>query len=296
MASFPPDVLLIEQRGVLYTRFQQNRETELTAISRVALPESVFAHGALSPLLADPVPLVDALRRIATNRNLGNVSILLPDSWFRLHILTLESIPDRWAEADETVRWSLKRTLPSRTDEMRLAWRTIEKIGKGGRVAVLGASEEAISRLETALDTAGMKPVLIEPLGLSLWNALASSIEDDGKERLLLLARGDDMAIVLFRGERPLFYRSKRISASHDLMQEVRLSISYLRNQIGVGSPSLCWVAGDRVDADLRDLINTELETPVHVVTLDDAGIRSGSANTRGEEIAVVAAMGVFAA
>ena len=296
MASFPPDVLLIEQRGVLYTRFQQNKETELTAISRVPLPDSVFEHGALSPLLADPVPLVDALRRIAANRKLENVSVLLPDSWFRLHILTLESIPDRWAEADETVRWSLKRTLPSRTDEMRLAWRTIEKTGKGGRVAVLGASEESISRLEAALETAGLRPILIEPLGLSLWNALASSIENDGAERLLLLARGNDMAIVLFRGDRPLFYRSKRISEAHDLVQEVRLSISYLRNQIGIGSPALCWVGGDRVGADLRELISSELGTPVHPVALQDVGIRPGAIDTRGEEIAVVAAMGVFAA
>lgn len=296
MAAFPPDVLIIEPRGVLYTRFQQNRETELIAISRVPLTESVFAHGSLSPLVADPVPLVEALRRIASNRKLENVSVLLPDSWFRLHLLTLEAIPDRWSEADDMVRWSLKRMLPSRTDELRLAWRTMEKTGKGGKVAVLAASEDSISRLEKALETAGMHAVVIEPIGLSLWNALTGAVPNDGEDRLLFVARSGEMALALFRGDRPLFYRSKRISAAHDLLQELRLSLSYLQNQVGVRTPAICWTAGDQISADLRELITSDLGTPVHTVTLDDVGIRLGALDARGEEIAVAAAMGVFAA
>lgn len=296
MADFPPDVLLIEPRSVLYTRFQQTRETELTALSRIPLPESVFTQGSVSPVLADPTPLVDAFRRIAANRKLESVSVLLPDSWFRLHLLTLETLPDRWSEADEMVRWSLKRALPSRTDRLRLAWRTMEKTGKGGRVAVLAASEESIARLEDALESAGMAAALIEPAGLSLWNALSGPVPDDGRDRLLFVARSNEMALALFRGERPVFYRSKRISAAHDLMQEVRLSISYLRNQVGIDSLAICWVAGEHIDADLRNLLGSELDTAVHVVTLEDVGIHPGSIDVRGEEIAVAAAVGVFAA
>lgn len=296
MAAFPPDVLLIEPRGVLYTRFQRTREAELMAISRVPLAESVFGHGSVSPLLTDPVTLVEALRRIANNRKIENVSVLLPDSWFRLHLLTLETLPDRWSEADDMVRWSLKRNLPSRRDELRIAWRTMEKTGKSGRVAVLAASEDSISRIEKAIETAGMKAVLIEPIGLSLWNALSGPVPDDENDRLLFIARGGEIALALFRGERPLFYRSKRLTTGHDLMQELRLSISYLRNQLGVGSLEIGLVAGDQITPDLRDLIAAELDTPVHTVTLEDAGIRPGTIDVRGEEIAVAAAMGVFAA
>ena len=296
MAAFPPDVFLIEPRGVLYTRFQQTRETELVAISRVPLPDSAFSRGSLSPVLADPVPLVDALERIASNRKVENVSVLLPDSWFRMHILSLDRIPERWSEADEMVRWSLKRMLPSRTDELRLSWKTTEKSGKGGRVAVLAAAEDSISRLEKAIETAGMRAVVIEPVGLSLWNALAGPVPDDGHDRLLLVAREGEMAMALFRGERPLFYRSKRLSGAHDLIQEVRLSISYLKNQIGIESLEICWGAGDRIDPQLRDLITNELGVPIHPVTLEDAGIRRGTVDVRGEELAVAAAMGVFAA
>lgn len=296
MAAFPPDVLLIEPRSVLYTRFQQTRETELTALSRIPLPESVFTtDGSVSPVLADPVPLVEAFRRIATNRKVEDVSVLLPDSWFRLHLLTLESLPDRWNEADEMVRWSLKRLLPSRTDRLRLAWRTMEKSGKGGRVAVLAATEDSISRLEGALETAGMAAALVEPAGLSLWNAMSGTVPDDGRDRLLFIARSDEMALALFRGDRPLFYRSKRISAAHDLMQELRLSISYLRNQVGIEPLAICWVAGEQIDVEVRNLIASQLDTEVHAVTLEDVGVNPGTIDVRGQEIAVASAVGVFA-
>jgi Tfp pilus assembly PilM family ATPase len=172
----------------------------------------------------------------------------------------------------------------------------MEKTGKGGRVAVLAASEKSISGLEAALDTAGMRAVVIEPIAINLWNALAGAIQDDGQDRLLFVARANELALALFRGDKPLFYRSKRISASHDLMQEIRLSISYLRNQVGIESLAMCWVAGDQIGAELTELIATELDAPVHRVVLEDVGISPGAANIRGEEIAVIAAMGVFAA
>lgn len=296
MATFPPDVLVIEPRGILYLRFQRAGETDLTAISRVPLEKSVFRYGPISPAIADPAPLVEALGRIATNRRIDEVSVLLPDSWFKLHVLALDSLPDRRSDADEIVRWSLRRNLPGRTEELRMAWHTIERRGKGGRVAVLAAAEETISRLEKAIETAGMNAVVVEPIGLSLWNALTSSVPVDGEERLLMLAREDDLALVLFRGDKPLFYRSKRLVPQTDLTQEIRLSASYLKTQVGVGSLALCWVAGERIGAGLHDLIRTELDTPVHAVSLEDAGIRPGAIDVRGEEIAVAAAMGVFAA
>lgn len=296
MAAFPPDVFLIEPRGILYTRFQRDGRIELTALSRVPLAESVFVTGSTAPVLNEPVAMVEALGRIASNRKIENISVLLPDSWFKLHMLTLDTLPDRRSEADEIILWSLKRALPGRSNGLRLAWEIIERTGKGARVAVLETSGESVSRLETAIETAGMHAVVIEPLGLSLWNALAGAVPADGEERLLFLSRQQDLVLAVFRGDQPLFYRSKRISPQHDLIQEIRLSASYLKNHIGIGSPAICWVAGDRIETTLREAISRELNAPVHNITLEDVGLRAETVDVRGEEIAVAAAMGVFAA
>lgn len=296
MSAFPSDVLVVEPRGILFTRFQRNKEAEITAVSRIPLPEGLFEPGSISPLLADPVPFVDALRRLSTNRKIDGVSVLLPDSWFRLHLLSLDSIPERRAEADQVVRWSLRRALPGRSEELRLAWQVIERTGKGGRVAVLASTQDAMTRIEKAIETAGMDAALIEPIGISLWNALANRIPSDGAERLLMVARETDLALLLFRGERPLFYRSKRISPQTDLVQEVRLSSSYLKNQVGIGTLTACWTAGERIDESVRAAIQNELAVTPRPVTLPDVGLRPGAIDVRGEEIAIAAALGVFAA
>jgi Tfp pilus assembly PilM family ATPase len=297
MATFPSDVLLIEPRGILHTRFQRgHKETELTAISRTPLPEGTFGPGAVSPSVTAPAALTAALSRIGANRKKSEVAILLPDSWFRLHILPMDSIPDRRADADEMVRWSLRRSLPGRPDDLRLQWETVERSGGGGRVVVLASSEATVASIEAAARAAGMNPVVIEPLGLNLWNALVQGIAEDDAERLLVMSREGDMAMAMFRGSRPVFYRSKRLGAAHDLLQEIRLSASYLRNQAGLGTVAQCWVAGDVVDEDLVSVIEREFGRAPSKLRLSDVGLRLGAIDVGGEETAVAACKGVFAA
>jgi Tfp pilus assembly PilM family ATPase len=297
MAAFPSDVFLIEPRGILHTRFQRGRkETELTAIARTPLPEGTFGPGAVSPSVAAPAALATALTRAGARRKQSDVAILLPDSWFRLHILSMDNIPARRSDADEMVRWSLRRSLPGRPDDLRLGWEAVERQGSGGRVVVLAASEATLRSIEDAATAAEMNPVVIEPLGLNLWNALVQEIAEDDAERLLILYREGDMAMAMFRGRRPVFYRSKRLGAAHDLLQEIRLSASYLRNQEGLGIPVQCWVAGDAVDEELLSMVEREFGRAPSKVQLPEVGIRLGAIDAGREETAVAACKGVFAA
>ncbi len=55
------------------------------------------------------------------------VSLLLPDSWFRINIVELPSLPERDADAMDVVRWSLKKTLPIPPEQLRITYSVLSR-------------------------------------------------------------------------------------------------------------------------------------------------------------------------
>src|SRR5205085_127596 len=137
------------------------------------LPAGTFAPAVVTPDLADEGALADTLRRIRSETGRWDrVSILLPDSWFRINILDLQALPDAREEAEQVIRWSLKRTLPIDVSNLRIAF---EKISGGHgpvKVLTLSAVEKTLAALERVCAAAGLEVVLIETVGLNLWNAI----------------------------------------------------------------------------------------------------------------------------
>lgn len=292
--SFPPDVVVLDTDSLLHARFARGKSGLRLVQSRTwRMAADTFTPSLVTPQLANEASLTDALRRLRVETGAWQkVSVLLPDSWFRINIVELSSLPDREAEARDVVRWSLKRTLPIPPEQLRIAWTVLERSAGGARVLVLSALEETLAAIERLFAAAGFEVVLLEPVGLNLWNAIAVREPDGEADRLFLYVRDTDFTTAVFRGSQPLFVRSRQLHADRSIDQEIRLSASYLRDSLNVSTFASCHLAGNAPEA-VRTTLTEVFDTQVRPVSLRDY-VEDAPPGAVSGEAELTACSGVF--
>ena len=295
--GFPTEVFVLDSEGVLAARFARSgRSAALTYMRRYRFTEPPFAEAPVSPRLVKPAVLAEAIAR--ARKDLGGIdraSLLLPDSWFRLNLLDLPAAGDRETPQVELVRFAVKRTLPVRPEEVRFAWVPLQKNGTGQQVFAVGAMETSLTAIEAAFREAGISLSLIEPIGVNVWNAVAARVADASADRLFLHIGAAEFTMGIFHGANPRFLRSRLLSGSRTLEQEILLSASYMKSRLEWSSIAESWVSGNGVDERVLGSIQTEFEAPVHRALVEDfAHSDDPQAKAWGAEL--IACTGVFTA
>lgn len=293
--TYPPDVAVIDTDGVLHARLTAGKKNASVDYGRTyRLPEETFANSVVTPSLANEAALADVVRRMKMESGrIEKISLLLPDSWFRMNFVELPSLSDRPNEAMHAVRWSLRRTLPIPPESLRVTWEILGRVGANVKLLVLSAVEETLAAIERVFQAAGVEVVLIEPVGLNIWNAVAVREAATTRDRLFFLIRDHDFTTAVFRGAQPLFLRSRNLSGERTLEQEIKLSASYLRDTIQAVSVERTYVAGNSVDPELQRGLEAEFGAPVTPVLLRDFVERVPS-DVAGVEAELTACTGVF--
>jgi len=168
------------------------------------------------------------------------------------------------------VRWSLKRTLPIDPQELRVAYEVLQKAHDGVKLLVISVMEKTLTGIERVFRAAGLEVVLIEPVGLNIWNAIAVREAATSRDRLFLYVRETDFTTAVFRGPQPLFIRSRNLNAERTLQQEIRLSASYLRDTLQASGFESCYLAGNRLDLEVQQAVAEEFGGPVRRIELAD--------------------------
>jgi Tfp pilus assembly PilM family ATPase len=271
MKSYPPDVVVLDSDSLLHARFSRGRTGPRIAQAKsFRIAADTFAPSIVTPELVNEGALAETLRRMKMETGRWDkVSVLLPDSWFRMNILELQGFNERAADAPQVVRWSLKRTLPIPPEELRVAYDVISRTGTQAKVLVVSAVEKTISKIEAAFSNVGTEIVMVEPLGLNLWNAIAVRENGATGDRLFVYVRDREFTTAVFRGAQPLFLRSRNLSGERSLQQELRLSASYLRESLRTETFAECYIAGTS-GAEAAAALTAEFTAPVKTVALRD--------------------------
>lgn len=292
--SHPPDVLVLDTDGLVHARFARGQKNPRVVNAKAyRLAAGTFTTSVVSPQLANEAALAETLRRMKMETGKwGAVSLLLPDSWFRINIVDLPSLPERENDAMDVIRWSLKRTLPIPPEQLRVAYTVLSRSGQGAKVLVISALEATLAAIERICAAAGIDVILIEPVGLNIWNAIAVREADTQADRLFVYVRDDEFTTAVFRGPQPLFIRSRNLSSDRTLEQEIRLSASYLRDTLAAETFANCYVAGAR-GGDIHAVLADEFNTQVRPVVLRDYA-DDVPADLSGLEAELTACTGVF--
>ena len=159
------------------------------------------------------------------------------------------------------------------------------------KLLVVSALEKTLAKLEAAFTSAGISLVMIEPIGLNLWNTIAVRENGATGDRLFMYVREREFTTAVFKGAQPTFLRSRNLSGERSLQQEIRLSASYLRESLQTASFAQCYIAGiDR--GDVAAAISTEFGSPVTTVALRD--FVEQAPDLGGYDAELMAAAGVF--
>ena len=288
---------MLDREGLLLARLQRNgRGARVLDAKWYRFGEAPFADAPVTPALARREALGDAVRRAKREAGrLERASLLLPDSWFRMNLLELPTGSDRGTSTEELVRWSIKRTLPVRAEEMRFAWTPLLKTPTGNQGLAVGAMQASLQAIEEAFAAAGVALVLIEPIGLNVWNAAAARASNGGALRLFFHLAESEFTTGLFHGPIPLFLRSRNLGDIRDVRQEIALSASYMRSRLDWSTPAESWVSGNRLDEAVVETIAAEFGAPVRRLRLGDVSA-SAPGETSKWEAELLGCVGVFTA
>ena len=294
--SFPRDVVVLDSDALVHARLGRGRKNPRIVKARsYRLPAGTFAPAVVTPDLVNEEAIADVLRRLRVESGRWDeASLLLPDSWFRINILDPPSLPEGREEADQMVRWSLKRTMPIDPEMLRVTFEILSRKADAAKVLTISAVDKTLTGIEGLFSAAGIELVLIEAIGINIWNAITVREAATIRDRLFFYVRHSDFTTAAFRGNQPLFIRSRNLDGDRTLAQEIKLSASYLRDTLHTESIENCYLAGNRLDSSVSSAIATEFGAPVQTVSLGDFSERWPE-DIGGYEAELTACTGVFA-
>ena len=292
--SFPPDVVILDTDSLIHARVGRGRRAmQILQAKSYVLRDDVFAPGVVTPQLQNEAVFAEVVRRMKLETGKWDkVSILLPDSWFRMNIIELQALPERANEAAEVIRWSLRRTMPIDPAALRMSYDVLSRTPP--RILAVTAVEATIAAIERLFEAAGIEVILIEPAGLNIWNAVTAGEAATTRDRIFFYVRERDFTTALFRGAMPLFIRSRNLNGERTLQQEIKLSATYLRDTLQTTSVERCYVAGNGINGEVTSAIAGEFSAPVVKVALRDVAEQTSGGDAAAYEAELTAATGVF--
>ncbi len=270
-ATFPSDIIVLDSDGLLHARLARGKKgPRIVQAKTYRLAANTFSPAVVTPQVTNESSLADALRRLRVETGRWDrASLLLPDSWFRINILELPSLPESSKDAEEMVRWSLKRTMPLDPTLLRVRYEVLSRTPAHTKALALSAIDQSLTAIEKIFSATGIDVVLIEPIGMNIWNAITVREPNTSRDRIFFYIREGEFTTAAFRGSQPLFIRSRNLNSERTLEQEIKLSASYLRDTLRTESVEQCYLSGN-ANGELSSVIGAQFDAPVRKVSLAD--------------------------
>jgi hypothetical protein len=217
----PPHVLALGDGALAYARIAPaaaGGPFELRELRRVELPPDTFAGGLLGGPLRDPAAFGERVGQLlgALSAPVGAASLLLPDAWLRLTFVESGELPRALDAQEEVVRWKVKRLLPFRVEDLRLAWSPAPALPQQGeplRLQVAFALEALLAGLEEAFAARGVWVGRITSESLALLPAIAPALDAQPLGCLAAVHAGG-YTLLFTRHGAPVLYRFRGFDAA----------------------------------------------------------------------------------
>ncbi len=251
---YPPVVLQLERNSISLIRLrpQRGKKPQLEALETLAvedgcLPASIFeAHG---PDLKALTPSIQAMFE-RTGTRLGKVSIVLPDNLAKITLISLPERPSSRRQLEELVKAQMRRAVPFRIDESRIAYQVIEGEGRGVSIFVALVRRNLVEPWEALMSATGNRVGLIDLCTPNLINLCRQEMLQAGAQGDIALLNSDPryFSLAIMREGKLIFFRCKSYPAgvaenggpNGALRRETANSISYYQERLdGKGITSL---------------------------------------------------------
>lgn len=244
--AYPPVALEIGHSEIVLVRLKKRGrgKPELVAHRSVPMPEDARATSIFRPTLGSTAEIVQSVRRLLddTGTKPGRLSIVLPDNLAKVSILHLPEAPGSRKQLDEIVRFKLRRAIPFRLEEARITYQAIPGAARGIDILVVVMRRFAVEQYESIATSVGARAGLVDlstPNILNLARSRVAAMNGDGGDVAVLNCAAGYFTLVIVRGGRVIFFRSKSLpddlegNAAHDLLgREIAHSLAYYRDKL----------------------------------------------------------------
>ncbi|MGC8916411.1 MAG: hypothetical protein ACP5NF_05470 [Thermoanaerobaculum sp.] len=199
----PRHSFAVTEQTVYYGLLDRNR-SRIERLELRPLPPDTVQLGPVGLLQVKADRLAATLETLtqAIGEFPKRASLVVPDSWLRALVLDLEALPPNRQEAEDVIRWRLKKLLPCRPEEVRLDY---TPCGSNGHVLVVLGLDKPWGALEDAFAAAGCELGSIEPVSV----ALSAVLPVTSRPLVLVSVVGRAMAIVVLSQGRVQLSRLK---------------------------------------------------------------------------------------
>jgi hypothetical protein len=232
LTSPPPTTGWLLEQGLLAVVVRDRKGGLQGAVAALADGAIEIGPVGLQAVDVDRVGEVAAALR-ANLEGAPRAAVGVPTSWLRTHLLEFDTLPRSADEVDEVVRWRLKKLLPVRPADLRIAAVPQNGRGPGPRsLVVMVGLERALADLEQALGQADVVPGLVTSrlyaLGL---RPLGAGVQQEAGFLSLLVLEGGVARLVRTK---PLTVGE---AADVAAVLEMRLGLSFIRSTLELTGP-----------------------------------------------------------
>ncbi|HPC83206.1 MAG TPA: hypothetical protein P5234_07550 [Thermoanaerobaculaceae bacterium] len=237
----PPAVLALADDQITLALLSRRRDA-LVRAEAVPVDPECFRQGPVGLLQVDRALLAAALGRLAqaAGKLPPRGTVLLPTAWTRSVQIDVGGLPRRRQEAEDVIRWRLKKLLPCRPEEVRLDYLPMRT---EGHVLVVLALDRPLAVIEETLAAAGVRVGRIESTAL----AVANLAPPAGGPYLVVVAEPRSLGFAGVENGAVTLLRQKALPADAALAagfvaREVEHSLTLLQGDGGSSRGVEMWV------------------------------------------------------
>ena len=293
---------------IIVARFGDNGRGEMDLCLRAPLPPGVVDFSMLTPNLNETEALGSFLGKLFDEAGIqGNrVGLTLPDILAHVSVQELPETPRSRVEAEELLRFRLKKALPFEVSEARLAFQAVRGTNPSFLTGIL--HEEVARQYETLFDGLGLHAGVIETSSLSLlklWEGVVVESLTPEQDYLFLNLEETYFTLTLVRDRnqpvlmRTVGHRSPLADAAgpekvatyqvESLLRELVPTLIYYKEKLGGDSLARVYYRSLRHDlGDLTELLEDQFDVPAEPFDLHRA-VTVGDQLTVAEPLASAA-------
>jgi hypothetical protein len=269
----------LTERAFYYACLNRRRDT-LIRVERAEVDAPWFQLGPVGLLHIERQLVAGALAELARRleKPATSASLVVPNAWVRSVVMEAGPLPRGRQEAEDVLRWRLKKLLPCRPEEVRLDY--VASNGSG-RVLVLLGLDRPFAVVEEIFAGAGVAVGRIEPSFLALTRTLPRSAGPVMLVTLgpgaLALALAVDGTVHLVR-HKPLPGEERPADAL--VTRELARTLAHVRAEGWVGDRLLMVLACQ--DASLAETVESWALGEVGVTLQAQTGLPPGASEAAG--------------
>lgn len=231
--------------------------------------------------------VVDALTSVGVNSR--DVIAIIPDAACRIALLDFDTLPEKPQDAENVVRFRLKKSLPFDVDEARISYQSLKS---NGLVQVIAAVvlPSVLDEYESILRDAGLHPGFVFPSTLAALRAI-----DDEKPTLVVKGSADAVTLaIVSNGGLVLFRRleaTPEIKATPEqLANDIYPSLVFFQDTYGVAVERIV-MGGLPSFEEFAPAVQSSTGVPVYELVGSDVHIPGLSGSQRPFVSAILGAL-----